>query len=382
MLACSAVYSLIRAEGVEFFAGVPDSLLKDFCAYVTDHVPEPDHVIAANEGNAVAVAMGRFLGTGKPGLVYMQNSGIGNAVNPLLSLADREVYAIPMLLLIGWRGEPGVKDEPQHLKQGRRTTELLDAMELPWFVLPATLAEARSVIAEAAEVMRNREGPVALLVRTGTFERYDLRHDSVADFPLTREDAVKGIAGCLQDDDVIVSTTGKASRELYEYRQAQGTSGNDFLTVGGMGHTASIAMGIAKARPERLIVCLDGDGSVIMHMGALAVIGQADLPNLLHVVINNGSHESVGGQPTVGYEIGIPAIARACGYRAAVSVSRLDDVKEAVIGLRRQHGPVLLEVKVRKGARSDLGRPASAPIENRNALMRRLGIRPAGLPRR
>jgi phosphonopyruvate decarboxylase len=374
MLDCSAVYSLVREQSLRFFTGVPDSLLKDFCAYITDHVPQDEHVIAANEGNAVALAMGHFLGTGEPALVYMQNSGIGNAVNPLLSLADPEVYSIPMLLVIGWRGEPGVKDEPQHVKQGRRMTELLDAMEVPWFLLPSSIAEAGTTIAEAGRTMRERAGPVALLVRADTFGRYDLKRDVVTGFPMNREDAVKCVAGRLQEEDVIVATTGKTSRELYEYRQAQGTHRKDFLTVGGMGHTASIAMGIARARPERLVVCLDGDGSVIMHMGALGVIAHSGPANLLHVVINNGAHDSVGGQPTVGYDIDLPGIALACGYRESVSVSEPGEVEEQLDRLRRQSGPTLLEIKVNKGARADLGRPKSTPLANREALMSQLGL--------
>lgn len=374
MLDCAAVYSLVREQNFGFFSGVPDSLLKDFCAYITDHVPESDHVIAANEGNAVALAMGHFLGTGEPGLVYMQNSGIGNAVNPLLSLADPEVYSIPMLLVVGWRGEPGVKDEPQHVKQGRRMTELLDAMEIPWFLLPSTMDEAGTVIAEAGRVMRDRMGPVVVLVRAGTFARYDLKRDVVTHFPMNREGAVRCVASQLQEQDLVVATTGKTSRELYEYRQAQETLGNDFLTVGGMGHTASIAMGIARARPERLVVCLDGDGSVIMHMGALGVIAQARLTNFLHVVINNGAHDSVGGQPTVGYDIDLPGIAVACGYRNAVSVSEPHEIEEQLKQLRGRDGPALLEIKVNKGARKDLGRPKSTPLANREALMSQLGL--------
>lgn len=374
MLDCAAVYSLILEKGIGFFTGVPDSLLKDFCAYVTDHASEDDHVIAANEGNAVALAMGHYLGTGSPALVYMQNSGIGNAVNPLLSLADPEVYSIPMLLVIGWRGEPGVKDEPQHVKQGRRMTELLEAMEIPWFVLPRTIAETGPVIAEAARAMTEREGPVAILVRVDTFERYRLKREIVTDFPMNREGAVKHIVDSLPEDDIIVSTTGKTSRELYEYRKVLGKGGNDFLTVGGMGHTASIAMQIARVRPERFVICLDGDGSVIMHMGALGVIAIAGPANLLHIVINNGAHDSVGGQPTVGYDIDIPGVAIACGYRDAISVTTPKELEENFVRLRQQKGPALLEVKVNKGAREDLGRPKSTPLENRNALMTRLGL--------
>ncbi len=374
MLDCAAFHALLRDLGIRFFTGVPDSLLKDYCAYVTDHVPTSDHVIAANEGNAVALALGHFLGTGEPGLVYMQNSGVGNAVNPLLSLSDPDIYSIPMLLLIGWRGEPGVKDEPQHVKQGRCMTELLDAMEVPWHVLPTDLGEAKAVIAEAGATMRSRMGPVAILVRSGTFTSYKLANETATRYAMNREDAVKQVTGALRKDDIIVSTTGKTSRELYEYRVSQGQSGMDFLTVGGMGHTASIAMGIARAQPERLVVCLDGDGSVIMHMGALGVIGNSGLGNLLHVVINNGSHDSVGGQPTVGYSIDIPAIARACGYRSADSVEDRDGAVALLDRLREQGGPSLLEIRVNKGARSDLGRPRSTPLENRDALMTGLGL--------
>ena len=374
MLDCAATYSLIRDQGIRFFAGVPDSLLKDFCAYVSDHASSDYHVIAANEGNAVALAMGHFLGTGEPAVVYMQNSGTGNAVNPLLSLADPEVYSIPMLLVIGWRGEPGVKDEPQHVKQGRRMTELLDAIEVPWFQLPREMAEADGVISEAVQKMRQRMGPVAILVRAETFKPYKLASEVVTTFPMNREEAVKCIVRQLGPDDLVVSTTGKTSRELYEYRQAQHSGGSDFLTVGGMGHTASIAMGLARVRPESLVVCIDGDGSVIMHMGALGVIGNAATPNLLHIVINNGAHDSVGGQPTVGYDIDIPGIATACGYREALSVSEPGALEAELVRLRDKAGPALLEVKVNKGARADLGRPKSTPIENRDALMKRIGL--------
>ncbi len=374
MLNCAAMYSLIREQGLSFFTGVPDSLLKDFCAYITDHAPKGDHVIAANEGSAVALAIGQFLGTGEPAVVYMQNSGIGNAVNPLLSLADPEVYSVPMLLVIGWRGEPGVKDEPQHVKQGRRMTELLDAMEIPWFVLPTSPEDAAKVVAEAGDRMRQHMGPVAILVRAGTFDRYDLEHDVHTAFPMRREQAVKIIAAQVADEDVVVSTTGKTSRELYECREEQGRRGNDFLTVGGMGHTASIAAGIARKRPDRKVVCLDGDGSLIMHMGALGVIAQSAPGNLIHIVINNGAHDSVGGQPTVGYSIDIPAIAIACGYRGVASVETPEQLVEQLRELRQQQGPTLLEVKVNKGARADLGRPKSTPLENRSALMRQLGL--------
>jgi len=375
MLSPAHVFSLLRAQGFRCFAGVPDSLLKDFCAYVTDHAAADEHVITANEGNAVALAAGHFLGSGEPALVYMQNSGIGNAVNPLLSLADSEVYGIPMLLMIGWRGEPGVKDEPQHVKQGRIMTDLLDAMEIPWFVLEAETADVEAVIAQATATMRETMAPVALLVRKGAFEKYKLQKETVTDFPLNREGAVKCIVDLLGEDDVVISTTGMTSRELYEYRAARGDGhGNDFLTVGAMGHTASIALGLAAAQPKRRVICMDGDGSVLMHMGALAIIGQSGNTNLVHIVINNGAHDSVGGQPTAGFSIDLVTIAKACGYRYAASVSSADGIAQALAELNTLQGPVLLEVRVNKGSRPDLGRPKSTPVENRDALMRRLGV--------
>lgn len=375
MLQPDRTFEQLRAQGVRMFTGVPDSLLADFCAYVTDHAPEQDHVITANEGNAIALAAGHYLGTGEPALVYMQNSGLGNAVNPLLSLADEEVYSLPMLLLIGWRGEPGVKDEPQHVKQGRVMTAMLDAMEVPWFELDASMDDAGEVIAKACALMRERKVPVALLVRKGAFAKYKLQKDRVTDFPMNREGAVKCVVDLLGAEDVVISTTGKTSRELYEYRAARGDGhGGDFLTVGAMGHTASIAMGVARAQPGRRIVCMDGDGSVLMHMGALAIVGQSGLPNLVHVVINNGAHDSVGGQPTAGFEVDLVKVATACGYRHALSVSTADDVKGALAQLSQGDGPVLLEVRVNKGARDDLGRPKSSPVENRDALMQRLGV--------
>lgn len=374
MLSVEKAWSMLREEGLEFFAGVPDSLLADFCAYVTDHAAAEDHVITANEGNAVALAAGQFLASGKPGLVYMQNSGIGNAVNPLLSLADPEVYSIPMLLMIGWRGEPGVKDEPQHVKQGRVMTALMDAMEIPWFELSAATDDPRAVISKACALMREKSMPVALLVRKNTFEKYKLQKDVVTDFPMNREGAVKCVIDLLAADNAVVSTTGKTSREVYEYRAARGDGhGSDFLTVGAMGHTASIAMGVARNQPSRRVICLDGDGSVLMHMGALAILGQSGLSNLMHIVVNNGAHDSVGGQPTAGFDIDFVGIAKACGYKSAVSVLTPEAVSQAFNELSQSGGPALLEIRVNKGARDDLGRPRTSPIENRDGFMRRLG---------
>jgi phosphonopyruvate decarboxylase len=373
MLVPQNVYNLLKEAGFEFFTGVPDSLLKDFCAYITDHSTHHEHVIAANEGNAIALAAGHYLGKKTPAFVYMQNSGIGNAINPLLSLADREVYSFPMLLMIGWRGEPGIKDEPQHVKQGRVMMKLLDSMEIPWFILDAE-SNAEEVLGLAIASMINCKAPVGLLVRKGTFEQYKLRKVGVTDYPMCREQAIQCIVDALGEDDLVVSTTGMASRELYEYRVEQGHSlDNDFLTVGSMGHTSSIAMGLAAVQGGRRVLCLDGDGSVIMHMGSLALVGQVGTPNLVHIVINNGAHGSVGGQPTVGFDVDLVTVASACGYKNTARVSTHDDLLQFMTCKQNVEGPVFLEVCVNKNSRTDLGRPKASPVENRDAFMKRLG---------
>ena len=375
MIPPERIFDTIRDQGISFFTGVPDSLLKDFCAYITDHVDEQAHVIAANEGNAIALAAGWFMACGEPALVYMQNSGLGNAVNPLVSLADPEVYSIPMLIMIGWRGEPGKSDEPQHSKQGRILTKLLDALELPWFVLDGSLEEPERVITQACHVLRERMMPVILVVKSDFFMPYSLQKTNITQYCIKREEAIKIIVDLLNPGDLVVSTTGKLSRELYEYREARGEGhGNDFLTVGSMGHASSIALAIAMRRPDRRVICFDGDGAAIMHMGALAVIGQSGQNNLIHIVFNNGAHDSVGGQPTVGLNIDIPQIAKACGYREVRSAAGPDEIIKCMKQLQSVDGPTLLDVRIQKGSRKDLGRPKTTPLENRDAFMVNLGV--------
>lgn len=361
----------LRECGIECFAGVPDSLLKNICAYITDHFDASHNIIAANEGAAVGLAAGHYLATGKPACVYMQNSGEGNVINPLASLTDQEVYNIPVLLLIGWRGRPGVHDEPQHVKQGKVTTGLLNVMGVNYEVLSKEEDKAEKQIAKAMEALKNRE-VFALVIEKDTFEDYKLQNVERNDLPLSREEAIQTVAAALGEKDCIVSTTGMISRELFEYREAKGQGHErDFLTVGSMGHASQIALGIAMAKPGRKIWCFDGDGAAIMHLGSMAVVADKAPKNYIHVVFNNGAHDSVGGQPTVGLKIDLPAVARAVGYKAAHSV----DTKEALISALKDiaEGPVLLEVKVKKGNRKDLGRPTTTPIQNKEALMSFLG---------
>lgn len=371
MLDCREFFSLLSAKGVNFFAGVPDSLLKDFCAYVTDNTPSDKHIIAANEGNAVALAAGRYLALGEIGMVYMQNSGLGNAVNPLASLADPKVYSIPMYLLIGWRGQPGVKDEPQHAKQGEITLDLLKTLGIAHALLPGSLEEAKEVVDKSMEYMQKSKAPFALVAEKNTFAPCALKTDRKTSYPFTREEAVKFILKKAQPEDVVVSTTGKTSRELFEYREEVGNSHEkDFLTVGSMGHSSQIAMGIALAKPEKTVICLDGDGALLMHMGGLAIIGEQAPANFKHIVLNNGCHDSVGGQPTACYMVDIPAIARACGYRWAAVAETEEEILTSMETFLSEKGPALLEIRVNKGSRKDLGRPTTTPIENKEAFMK------------
>lgn len=364
MLSPKDFYEALTEAGVTLFCGVPDSLLKDICAYVTAHTPKRRNVITANEGGAVALAMGHYLATGEIGLVYLQNSGLGNTVNPVTSLADPAIYGIPMLLLVGWRGRPGEHDEPQHVHMGKVTLETLAAVGVPASVLPRDLDAAKTAIASSIAEARSRRGPVALVVEKGTFEAYSLKDDAATKLELTRERAIERFAAALPEGASVVSTTGMPSRELFEVRVKRGELHDaDLLVVGGMGHASQIALGVALAREGRPVYCLDGDGAVIMHMGGLATIGELAPASYKHVVLNNGAHDSVGGQPTAGFAIDICAVARAAGYKSAVRVTTEADLDAALATLRDAPGPALVEVWVKKGSRKDLGRPTQSPSD-------------------
>lgn len=359
----------LRENGVDCFAGVPDSLLKNICAYITDHCDAQDNIIAANEGAAVGIAAGHYLATGKPACVYMQNSGEGNIINPLASLTDQEVYNIPVLLLIGWRGRPGVHDEPQHVKQGKVTTGLLNVMGVNYEVLSKEEDKAEKQIAKAIKALQNKE-VFALVIEKDTFEDYKLKNVEKSDLTMSREEAIQTVAAALGENDCIVSTTGMISRELFEYRAAMNQGHErDFLTVGSMGHASQIALGIAMAQPDRKVWCFDGDGAAIMHMGSMAIVASKQPKNYVHVVFNNGAHDSVGGQPTVGLHIDLPAVAKAVGYKNTCSVDSKEALSEALKAVVVMEGPSLLEIKVKKGNRKDLGRPTTTPIQNKEALM-------------
>jgi len=373
MIEPKAFFEAMTARGVGFYAGVPDSLLANFCAYVDDVGGREQHLITANEGNAVALAMGYHMATRKVAMVYMQNSGLGNTINPLTSLSDPEVYKVPMLLVIGWRGEPGVKDEPQHVKQGRVTLKQLDVLEIPHWVLDAN-SDVNATLDAVFTSMMDRNAPVALVVRKDTFAKYKPQKNNPEVSSLAREAALEVLLQQCAEDDLIVSTTGKTSREVFELRVKHGQKQRDFLTVGGMGHTASIALGVAIGQPNRRVVCLDGDGSLIMHMGSMPVISGYKPQQFIHVLLNNGSHESVGGQATAANEVDFEALAKAVGYTAYAVASDVVSLKQAWLSLQGQIGPVLLEVKIKNGSRDDLGRPTTTAEQNKLAFMESVGV--------
>ncbi|QDG37695.1 phosphonopyruvate decarboxylase [Alteromonas mediterranea] len=373
MLSPKDFCELLHRHGLDSYYGVPDSLLKNLCTYIDATCEAGAHIITANEGNAVGFATGHYLGSGNPAVVYMQNSGLGNVVNPLTSLADPAVYGVPMLLVIGWRGEPGVKDEPQHVKQGQVTEQQLDVLSIPYVIIDSN-SDLNRCLPNLLTQMNDKHRPVAVLVRKDTFSSLVKSEAVQSELTLDREQALKGLFPLIPPSALIVSTTGKTSREVFEIRKMQGRDNTDFLTVGGMGHTLSIAMGVAKVKPNRLVVALDGDGSMLMHMGSLATAGNSGLTNLVHVVLNNACHDSVGGQPTVAGNIDIERIALGCGYGKYFTCfddeslcTQWHNLSEYIM---LSNAPVLLEIKIRKGARGDLGRPTSTPTENKLAFMK------------
>ncbi len=368
------VEKLIEIIGADFYTGVPDSQLKALCNYLmhTYGIDPHHHVIAANEGNCAALAAGYHLATGKVPVVYMQNSGEGNIINPAASLLNEKVYGIPVLFIIGWRGEPGVHDEPQHIYQGEVTLKLLEDMGIEAFVigkdteedeLCSVMERYRKLFAEGKDA--------AFVVRKGALS-YDEKVVYENRYTVTREEIIRHIAAA-SGDDPIVSTTGKASRELFEIREANGQKhGTDFLTVGSMGHASSIAMGVALFKPDRRIWCIDGDGAMLMHMGAMAVLGANAPENLIHIVINNAAHETVGGMPTVAKELDVVGMAKACGYPYAVSVEDTESLDRELQAAKERKALSLIEVKCSIGARDDLGRPTTTAMENKQNFMKEL----------
>jgi len=363
-------YKHLSGKGIDFFTGVPDSLLKSLLIYFHQNINHSQHIITANEGLAIALAAGYNISTGKLPLVYMQNSGLGNAINPLTSLADQEVYSVPMLLLIGWRGRPGKQDEPQHIKMGKITSTILEVLGIPFFILSEDESKNFLLIDEAIALTVSQQKPVALLVPGEVFEESPTL-SSNSTYPLSREFVLNELLHHFRDE-VIVCSTGKASRELFELNQHLSEPLiKTFLTVGSMGLANHIALGIDMHSSQRMVM-IDGDGSLLMHMGSMATIASLAKDDFVHILINNGCHESVGAQPTLGFDIDFCAIARACGYQRTYCIGKEQELISWLQTGYAAKEKQFVEIRVHSGSRSDLARPTKSPLERKDDLMKAL----------
>lgn len=361
----------IKELGISVVTGIPDSVLKPFCDYMNRNGKDIfSHYVPANEGAAVGIAIGSYLATGKPACIYAQNSGIGNMVNPITSLANEEVYGIPMLLMIGWRGEPGKKDEPQHQFMGEITPEILEVLNVQFRIISkkSSLSQLDAAFEDAKNTL-HKGGQFAFIIAKDFFE--PMKEEAYKnDYLLEREAAIREIVSNIREDDLIVSTTGKISRELYDQcNLMRGHHKQSFLTVGGMGHTSMIAFGIAKEVPQKRVYCLDGDGAIMMHMGCLAFLGKQKPQNFVHICLNNEAHESVGGMPTGGVGLEYAKAAVTCGYPVSYTVDTLEGLKDALTEIQCQKALTFLEIKVSIGSRNDLSRPTETARENKNNFM-------------
>ena len=364
------LFGSLQELGIRFFTGVPDSLLNDFCLYLCHHYTNEQHVMAANEGNAIGIAAGNYMATGNIPVVYMQNSGIGNATNPLLSLAHPTVYSVPMILVIGWRGDPAIKDHAQHKKQGELTPVLMKDMDIPYEILD----DENTVVDKfkwAYNKAKELSSPVALIAKKGILTQKEKHQEYPESTLMNREEAVSAVIDVLGGDAIYLATTGRATRELHEQLAMKGIeSGHEFLNVGSMGHVSSVALGMAIARPDKKIVVFDGDAAAVMHMGSIATNGRYQPKNLIHIVLNNGVNESVGGQPSSGQIIDLTSIAKACGYQTPVSfIEKKEDLQAAVQELSEKKHLCLIDVHVRQGIRKDMPKLQIQHLEQKECLM-------------
>ena len=373
MLSPIIFYNFLKKKGINFYVGVPDSLLKNFSYYVSKKISPKKNIISANEGSAIAIASGYNIATGNIPLVYLQNSGLGNAINPILSLADKKVYSIPMLVMVGWRGQPGTKDEPQHLAQGNITLSLIKSLKKRYKILNGNQKEDLIKTQDAIKIAKKLQEPVFLVVKKNTFKKVINFEKNKSNF-LSREHAIYLITEVFKKNFKIISTTGMISRELYEIRiKKNEKTNNDFLTVGSMGHASQIALGVCLNSKKR-IICIDGDGAFLMHMGGASTIGNLKLKNFIHIVLNNGSHDSVGGQPTSAFSTSLAKIAIACDYKNVVGPLRTKKniLKNLELCLKKKTGPHFIEIIVKKGSRDNLGRPKEKPIQNKNNFFKNI----------
>ena len=368
MISCYDLAEIFRKNNLTFFTGVPDSVFKSWMSFLEDEKSLTNRIVC-NECEAIAIATGYHLSTKNVGIVYMQNSGLGKTINPLTSLASKEVYGIPLVLMVGWRGEPGESDEPQHKMMGRKMLSQLDILEIPYKILPDNLKGARKIIKWAKQTAEQTTYASAIIIKRNTLEKYIYEDSSETNYEMCREDAIENVIDNLSGDEVIISTTGKTSRELFEYDIAKGDVSKDFLTIGGMGCSASIAAEVALQKPRKKVYCFDGDGAVLMQLGALSTIGNYKPQNFTHIIFDNASYDSTGGQPTNSNNVDFAKVAEACGYNHSKVVETRKDLINSIEDFRNLKGPNMLIVKIKKGARENLGRPTSTPLENKESFM-------------
>jgi phosphonopyruvate decarboxylase len=374
MLCPKIFYQFLKKKKINFFSGVPDSLLKNFIGILSNYEKENKHIIASNEGAAVAIAAGHYMATKEMPLVYLQNSGLGNIVNPILSLADKKVYSIPMIIIVGWRGEPFIKDEPQHIAQGQATISLIKSLKKKYIILSGDIKKDLIKINQIISLAKKNSEPVFILIKKDIFNKTIIKKGDRDRRLISREEAINIIVNNLNDNFRIVATTGMISRELYEIRNLRKENhSKDFLTVGSMGYASQIGLGVAisKLKKNIKVVCLDGDGSFLMHMGGVATIGSVKPRNFIHIVLNNGSHDSVGGQPTAGFKINISGIAKSCSYDYCIgNIKDKPSIIKSLNLLKSNKGTGFLEILVKNGSRKNLGRPKEKPITNKKIFMK------------
>ncbi|UCH72495.1 MAG: phosphonopyruvate decarboxylase [Thermoplasmatales archaeon] len=369
MIKCNDFFNLCKKYNFTFFSGVPDSTFKSWMSFLEKNNEKIKNIVTVNECEAVAVCSGYHLSTGKIAVLYMQNSGLGKVVNPITSLCDQAIYSIPILLMIGWRGEPDTKDAYQLRKMGPITLKLLDLLDIPYKIISTDAKELEDILKIAKEYMEKNSRSFALIIRKNIFEKLEEEFENGND-KISREEALKTILKNLDGDEVIVSTTGKISRELFENRTKKDECSHDFYNIGAMGCAQSIALGISLQKKNKKVFVFDGDGSVLMQMGALATIGYHSPKNFYHIIFDNQSHDSTGGQPTYSDAVYLDEIAKACNYKNFEVVRDKSSLEKMIKKLKKNEGPFMLVIKVKKGARKNLGRPTMPPKKHKERFMK------------
>jgi phosphonopyruvate decarboxylase len=356
MIDVNHLLNFLKKNKINFFTGVPDSILKNF-SYVLDvNKKKITNIITANEGSAVALAAGNYLSTQKPALVYMQNSGLGNAINPLISVCHPKVYSIPMILMIGWRGSGNENDEPQHQLKGKITKKILKLLNIKFLVLKnlKDLKKIKSLIYYS----KNKKTPVAILIKDGTlYLNNNCKKNDKSNYYLTREIVINELLNKIKRNTRIISTTGYTSRELFQIRNNKKyKNGKDFYMVGGMGHSSMISLGYSL-NSKNQVICLDGDGSLLMHMGSLISTGLKSKSNFKHILLNNGSHESVGNQKIDTLKVNFKNISKSFGYKTYyLSKNNLSFIKNLRKFLKLK-GPSFFEILIKSQSIKNLSRP-------------------------